>query len=132
MKKSFGLFITIILILIFSKLSITILEYSSLEAEKNSLDYLNTQASFHLKSLKEILTKIELMDVENSYCIDSMNFDNDIFDIKMSFQYFTKNIKCKNIIDSSIKNEFAIIDIYIKSKPGYKKVAIHDRVLKKL
>lgn len=59
MKKSYTLFITIVLITLFSYLSISILETKALRSENLSNQYLNIQAKNHMIFFKDYLVTPE-------------------------------------------------------------------------
>ncbi len=55
-KKSFALFLTILALISFSYLSLSIIETNSLSSNIDKLKYLHLQANVHLKFIKEYIT----------------------------------------------------------------------------
>jgi hypothetical protein len=105
MKKSYTLLITIVLITLFSVLSIFILETKSLRSENLTNQYLYIQAKNHKKFLKDYLKRLDLNDIEN------FEIEDDLFDIYAKIEKndstFTINIfvKAKDY-DISLHEQF--------------------------
>lgn len=75
MKKSYVLFITLILIVVFSVLANFILETNSLKNEAFTQKYLYLQAKNHILFLEEYILKTDLEDTK------TIKIDNDLFEI---------------------------------------------------
>lgn len=105
MKKSFTLLIAIILITLFSYLSISILQTKALRTKNLQNQYLYLQAKNHQKFLKTYLKTLDLTDI--SY----IEIEDEVFDIyakiKKENTKFDINIfvKAKNY-DVSLWNNF--------------------------
>ena len=105
MKKSYTLLITIVLITLFSILSIFILETKSLRAENLTNQYLYIQAKNHKNFLKDYLKSIDLTN------INDFEIEDDLFKIYAKIEknnsIFTINVfvKAKDY-DISLHEEF--------------------------
>ncbi len=77
-KKSFSLFITIILVMIFAALSISIVETKVTSSNIDKLKYLNLQANIHLEYVKEYISTHTTDEVL------SLNLDDSRFDLSIS------------------------------------------------
>lgn len=75
MKKSYVLFITLILVVVFSVLANFILETNSLKNEAFTQKYLYLQAKNHILFLEEYILKTDLEDTK------TIKIDNDLFEI---------------------------------------------------
>ena len=107
MKKSYTLLITIVLITLFSVLSIFILETKSLRSENLTNQYLYIQAKNHKNFLKDYLKSIDLNDIEN------FEIEDNLFDIYAKIE--------KN--DSTFT-----IDIFVKAKEY--DISLHEQFFK--
>lgn len=76
MKKSYVLFITLVLVLVFSILLNFILEVNSLRSESFKQKHLFLQAKNHFEFLEEYFLNIDLKDLK------SLKIEDDIFEIK--------------------------------------------------
>lgn len=75
MKKSYVLFITLILVVVFSVLANFILETNSLKNEAFTQKYLYLQAKNHILFLEEYILKTDLEDTKD------IKIDDDLFEI---------------------------------------------------
>ncbi len=75
MKKSYVLFITLVLVVVFSVLANFILETNSLKNEAFKQKYLYLQAKNHILFLEEYILKTDLEDTK------IIKIDNDLFEI---------------------------------------------------
>ncbi|PRM89519.1 hypothetical protein CJ671_07180 [Aliarcobacter cryaerophilus] len=75
MKKSYVLFITLILIVVFSVLANFILETNSLKNEAFTQKYLYLQAKNHILFLEDYILKTDLEDTKK------VKIENDLFEI---------------------------------------------------
>ncbi|MBK6304115.1 MAG: hypothetical protein IPF43_09960 [Arcobacter sp.] len=75
MKKSYVLFITLILVVVFSVLANFILETNSLKNEAFKQKYLYLQAKNHILFLEDYILKTDLEDTKD------IKIDNDLFEI---------------------------------------------------
>lgn len=107
MKKSYTLLITILLVTLFSYLSISILETKSLQNNNLQKQYLYIQAKNHKEFLKEYLKKLELKDINH------LKIDDNIFNIEAFIEKKETNF---------------IINIFIKAK-NYN-ISIHEKFIK--
>ena len=76
MKKSYVLFITLVLVVIFSVLANFILETNSLKNEAFKQKYLYLQAKNHISFLEDYILKTNLEDTKK------VKIENDLFEIK--------------------------------------------------
>ena len=134
-KNGFTLLITLFLISLFSLLSVFIVEISNISSNIDAKNLLYTQANLHLKSTINLISTIDIFD-ESKECINTMNIEDEFFDIKLCFVYITKRADCTNIISSSFDENttkgMATVDIYITPKETIHDIQIHQRVIKKL
>lgn len=75
MKKSYVLFITLVLVVVFSVLANFILETNSLKNEAFKQKYLYLQAKNHILFLEDYILKTELEDTKD------IKIDDDLFEI---------------------------------------------------
>ena len=75
MKKSYVLFITLILVVVFSVLANFILETNSLKNEAFTQKYLYLQAKNHILFLEDYILKTDLEDTKK------VKIENDLFEI---------------------------------------------------
>ena len=75
MKKSYVLFITLILVVVFSVLANFILETNSLKNEAFTQKYLYLQAKNHISFLEDYILKTNLEDTKK------VKIENDLFEI---------------------------------------------------
>lgn len=83
-KKSFALFTTIILVTLFSILSISIMQTHTLSSNINKLKYLNLQANIHMKYIqnfikthtKNEIEQLKINDARFSIIINSISSNN--------------------------------------------------------
>lgn len=94
MKKSYTLFITIILITSFSFLTIFIMETKTLKNETLSNQYLYIQAKNHMNFFKDYIKNEDLKDITH------LQIEDELFDIFASFDtaqnLFHLYVKAKN------------------------------------
>lgn len=76
MKKAYTLLLTILLLTIFSYVSLQILQTKAIKSENIKNQFLYIQAKNHLSFLEEYLKSIDLKE------IDSLKIDDDFFEIK--------------------------------------------------
>lgn len=95
MKKSYTLFISIILITLFSFLAISILETKALRSSNLSNQYLYIQGKNHLEFFKKYIIDSDLKD------ITSLEIKDDFFNIIAKIEQ---------------KDSIFIIDIFVKAK----------------
>ncbi len=95
MKKSYTLLITIILVSLFSYLSIVLLEIKSLRYTNLTNQYLYIQAKNHKEFFKTYINSIDLKNINH------LEIENENFNIEA--------------IINKINNDF-IVDIYVNSK----------------
>ena len=134
-KKSFALLLTILLITLFSFLSIYILEIKTFQSDTQTKDYYQIQADFHLKFAKEFIHNINLNN-EAEPCVEEINIDNDHYEIYANIIYISKKNNCLNSkeinLDTNNSYGVAIVDLYVESKSSHFKIKLHERFLKKL
>lgn len=107
MKKSYTLLITIVLITLFSILSIFILETKSLRAENLTNQYLYIQAKNHKNFLKDYLKSIDLKN------INDFEIEDDLFKIYAKIE--------KN-------NSIFTINVFVKAKDY--DISLHEQFTK--
>lgn len=99
MKKSYVLFITLILVVVFSVLANFILETNSLKNEAFTQKYLYLQAKNHISFLEDYILKTNLEDTKK------VKIENDLFEI-IAKRYGDENSK---LFFLSVQNkDFAI------------------------
>ena len=76
MKKSFTLFVTIVLFSVFTYVTFDILQTKAIKSENIKNQFLYIQAKNHISFLEDYLKNIDLKD------IDSLKVDDNFFDIK--------------------------------------------------
>ena len=86
MKKSYVLFITLILVVVFSFLANFILETNSLKNEAFTQKYLYLQAKNHILFLEDYILKTDLEDTKK------VKIENDLFEI-IAKRYGEENSK---------------------------------------
>ena len=86
MKKSYVLFITLVLVVVFSILANFILETNSLKNEAFKQKYLYLQAKNHILFLEDYILKTELEDTKD------IKIDDDLFEI-IAKRYGDENSK---------------------------------------
>ncbi len=86
MKKSYVLFITLILVVVFSVLANFILETNSLKNEAFTQKYLYLQAKNHILFLEDYILKTDLEDTKE------VKIENDLFEI-IAKRYGDENSK---------------------------------------
>ena len=86
MKKSYVLFITLILVVVFSVLANFILETNSLKNEAFKQKYLYLQAKNHILFLEDYILKTDLEDTKK------VKIENDLFEI-IAKRYGVENSK---------------------------------------
>lgn len=107
MKKAYTLLITIILITLFSFLSISILQTKSLRNENLTNQYLYIQAKNHKNFLKDYLKSIDLNEIKD------FEIKDDLFDIYAKIE--------KN-------NSIFTINIFVKAKEY--DISLHEKIIK--
>ena len=117
-KPSFGLILTIFLLLLLSSLSIFIFEFKSLSKQNIVKEKLSYQARLHLDSTKIFITNLDLNDLSKS-CINNLYIEENSFNINIHFAYITKRVDCEDIISSQFENNntngMAIATIEVQS-----------------
>ncbi|MGJ0364027.1 hypothetical protein NG776_06875 [Aliarcobacter cryaerophilus] len=89
MKKSYVLFITLVLVVVFSVLANFILETNSLKNEAFKQKYLYLQAKNHILFLEDYILKTELEDTKDT---KDIKIDDDLFEI-IAKRYGDENSK---------------------------------------
>jgi hypothetical protein len=88
MKKSFALFITILLILIFSTISISIIEVKQMDRNIDIYKYFHLQSMLHLEYVEEYILKHKKppnwSNQNERYSLEVKSDDNITFDIFIS------------------------------------------------
>ena len=107
MKKSFTLLITIFVLVLFSYLSLIILQTKSLSNTNIQKQYLYIQANNHKEFLKSYLKTIDLKNINH------IKIDDDIFDIYALIKKDT--------------NKFDI-NIFVKAREF--NISIHESIIK--
>lgn len=110
MKKSYILLLSIILITLFSYLSIQIATTKSIENENEINQYLYTQAKNHKEFLKEYINSLS-----NLETIDHLKIKDDFFEIEAFIKKQTPNFH---------------IQIYVKSK--YYNISVYEEFIKSI
>lgn len=64
-KRSFALLITIMLLVLFSSLSISIIETQTISTNIDTLKYFNLQANIHLAYIKKYINEHTIEEIEN-------------------------------------------------------------------
>ena len=95
MKKSYVLFITLVLVVVFSVLANFILETNSLKNEAFKQKYLYLQAKNHILFLEDYILKTDLEDTKD------IKIDDDLFEI-IAKRYGDENRK---LFFLSVKNK---------------------------
>lgn len=106
MKKSFTLLSTILLILVFSSISVIIFENKSINNINLKNQYLYVQGKNHLKFLEEYLEKENLEDIK------TIRIEDKNFDIYANIQ---------------IQNEEYELNLYVKSKKH--NISLHKTII---
>lgn len=78
LKKSFALLTTIVLVILFSFVSVRMVETNLLSSNLNKLKYLHLQATIHLADIKEYIKNnndTEIIDFKNSWNDDQFSID---------------------------------------------------------
>ena len=78
LKKSFALLTTIVLVILFSFVSVRMVETNLLSSNLNKLKYLHLQATIHLADIKEYIKNnndTEIIDFKNSWNDDRFSID---------------------------------------------------------
>ena len=107
MKKAYTLLLTIVLITIFSILSIFILETKSLKSINLTNQYLYIQAKNHKNFLKDYIKELDLKDINH------LKVDDDLFDISAKIEQ---------------KGSIFNVDIFVKAKDY--DISIYERITK--
>ena len=107
MKKSYTLLISIVLITIFSYLSISILETKSLRTTNLSNQYLYIQGKNHLEFFKSYIKSIDLID------ISQIEIKDDFFDIYAKIEK---------------KDSIFTIEIFVKAKDY--DISLYEKITK--
>lgn len=129
MKKAFSLFITVIFVIIFAKITYDISLNRLFTTKINSNHEKKFQALLFLKDVDILINKLEF--INNQRCLNNLSFEKQNYKFELKFEYFTQDNKCKNII-SPLKdeNEFVIIHISITSNDDT--IRVYKRIVKKL
>ena len=69
-KRSFALLITIMLLMLFAGLSISIVETQTISTNIDTLKYLNLQANIHLGYIKKYINAHSIQDINTFECSD--------------------------------------------------------------
>ena len=107
MKKAYTLLLTIVLITIFSILSIFILETKSLRNTNLTNQYLYIQAKNHKNFLKNYINELDLKDITH------LKVDDDLFDIFAQIEQ---------------KGSISYVDIFVKAKDY--NISLYERITK--
>ena len=107
MKKAYTLLLTIVLITIFSILSIFILETKSLRSTNLTNQYLYIQAKNHKNFLKSYIHELDLKEINH------LKVEDDLFDISAQIEQ---------------KGSIFNIDIFVKAKDY--DISIYERITK--
>jgi hypothetical protein len=107
MKKSFTLLITIFVLILFSYLSLIILQTKSLSNTNIQNQYLYIQANNHKEFLKSYINSINLTGIKH------LDIENKFFDIYSTIKKEEEKYK---------------INIYVKSKEF--DISIHEKIIK--
>jgi len=125
-KKAFAIFFLLILLLVFAKLAKDTLSYDFLGAKQEQYSYLRQRANFFMTYLVSISKKLKPLG--KSYCLNKLHFKQKYFNAKMTFEYFTNNTFCNNIIASS-KDDFCLVNIYVNSKNKNIKINLFRKII---
>ena len=105
MKKSFTLFVTIVLFSVFTYVTFDILQTKAIKSENIKNQFLYIQAKNHISFLEDYLKNIDLKE------IDSLKVDDNFFDIKAQkskdFEGYLLNVS-SNDFNIRIKKKFLI------------------------
>jgi len=107
-KKGFGLISVLILLVIFSFLSINIVQNQTYSSKINTLKYLNLQSTIHMYNIKKFILK---------------NDDEKISKFNLDDERFSLNIR-KEDVNDSVKYH-----IYIKTKDSTN-ISSYDSIIK--
>ncbi len=134
-KKSFALLLAVLLITLFSFLSVYILEIRTFQSDTQTKNHHQIQASFHLDFAKNFINNLDLNKV-NENCVEEIDISNNNYEIYANISYISDKSNCQNSqkieLDSNYSHGVAIVDLYIKSKSKHFKIKLHERFLKKL
>ncbi len=125
-KKAFAIFFLLILLLLFAKLAKDTLTYDFLGVKQEQYSYLMQRANFFMVYLVSISKRLKPLG--KNYCLNELHFKQKYFNAKMTFEYFTNNTFCKNIISSS-KDDFCLVNIYVKSKNKNIKINLFRKII---
>ena len=95
MKKSFSLFITIILVSLFSYLSLSILETKNISSNIDTLKYLHLQAQIHLEYIKNYIKIHSQNEIESFILNDNRFYTNIIKQNENNQTIYNITIKAK-------------------------------------
>jgi hypothetical protein len=119
MKNSFALFLTIIIIMLFSLLITQVHSTQSLDSNNQSNAYVYAQAKLYAEAFKAIILNAKTLN-----CQQILKMDNPNFDIQATVEYLH--------LENNCTNTNAIIDINVRSKTTSLHVNVHERFTKKL
>ena len=115
-KKGFGLIFAIFILLVLSSLSILIIQLNATSNNQIIKENLYNQAKLHMLSAKELAKKL---DYSTTPCINNLKIDDEQFDIKLNFSYYSDKKDCQNLIYKKIYNNqsnVTKVEITVKSR----------------
>lgn len=115
MKKSFSLLLTIVLITLFSYISISIIEKKSLSTSNITTLYLDTQAKLHMEFFENYIYSLNL----KTNCYENISFED-------SFFYFEAKISYEKNCQTSSNNK-ANIDLVISASSKLESIRVHKK-----
>lgn len=119
MKNSFALFLTIVIVMLFSLLITQVHSTQSLDSNNQSNAYVYAQAKLYANSFKAII-----LNAQTLHCQQILTIDNPTFDIQATVEYIS--------LENNCTNTNAIIDMNVRSKTTSLHVNVHERFVKKL
>ena len=106
-KKSFILFTTMILLIVFAKYSLVIVENNVFSSNLNKLKYLHLQAKIHIRNIKSQL-------INNDYNISKITFNDVRFDFKVIKKDENNQIKYYITIKTKDESPIRLVNIVTK------------------
>ncbi len=96
MRKSFALFITIILVTLFAILSISIIETKNISSNIDKLKYLHLQAKIHMQYIKKYIDTHSQNEIE-SFVLDDNRFNAIIIsELDENLTIYNVTVEAKN------------------------------------
>ena len=102
MRKSFSMLITIVFIVVMSVIGYMIIKFSSSSTSHVSRSFMDTRAELMLKSATEYAILALQGHNFNSTCLNKINMDDNLFDINVTYHYFTTD-ECNSSVFSHCK-----------------------------